>query len=55
MLVILEEFVMRRGYKYLKLDGQTCISNRQPLIDKFNKDESYFVMLFDNKSWWTWN
>ncbi|XP_073976975.1 DNA excision repair protein ERCC-6-like isoform X2 [Rhodnius prolixus] len=49
MLVILEEFVKRRGYKYLKLDGQTCISSRQPLIDKFNKDQSYFVMLLTTK------
>ncbi|KAK9500480.1 hypothetical protein O3M35_001737 [Rhynocoris fuscipes] len=49
MLLILEEYVKRRGYKHLKLDGQTCISSRQPLIDRFNTDETYFIMLLTTK------
>ena len=37
MLCILEAFVQKQGYKYLKLDGGTGISSRQPLITKFNE------------------
>lgn len=49
MLLVMEDFVRRSNYKYLKLDGQTSIGSRQPLIDKFNKDRSYFVMLLTTK------
>jgi len=37
MLCILEAFVQKQGYKYLKLDGGTGVSSRQPLITKFNE------------------
>lgn len=49
MLCILEAFVRQSGYTYLKLDGGTSISARQPLINKFNQDTSYFVMLLTTK------
>lgn len=49
MLCILEAFVRQSGYTYLKLDGGTSISARQPLINKFNEDTSYFVMLLTTK------
>ncbi|RZF48893.1 hypothetical protein LSTR_LSTR003273 [Laodelphax striatellus] len=49
MLCILEAFVKSCGYKYLKLDGGTSISARQPLIDKFNQDTSYFVMVLTTR------
>ncbi|BES98255.1 DNA excision repair protein [Nesidiocoris tenuis] len=49
MLLILEDFVKRSGYQYLKLDGTTSVSARQPLIDRFNQDSSYFVMLLTTK------
>ncbi|XP_022193380.2 LOW QUALITY PROTEIN: DNA excision repair protein ERCC-6 [Nilaparvata lugens] len=49
MLCILEAFVKSCGYKYLKLDGSTSISARQPLIDKFNQDTSYFVMVLTTR------
>ncbi|KAL1117403.1 hypothetical protein AAG570_004729 [Ranatra chinensis] len=49
MMTILEDFVSRSRYKYLRLDGMTSISSRQPLIDKFNKDPSYFIMLLTTR------
>lgn len=49
MLNILENFVNFRSYKYLKLDGSTYIGSRQPLIDKFNTNSEYFIMLLTTK------
>ena len=37
MLHILEVFVVSRGYSYVKMDGGTTISSRQPLIRRFNE------------------
>nr|CAD7435512.1 unnamed protein product [Timema monikensis] len=49
MLCILEKFVQTQGYCYLKLDGGTSISARQPLINKFNTDSQYFVFLLTTR------
>ncbi|KAJ9577602.1 hypothetical protein L9F63_005789, partial [Diploptera punctata] len=49
MLCILEAFVQKKGYKYLKLDGGTGVASRQPLINKFNEDISYFVFLLTTR------
>ncbi|XP_075232216.1 DNA excision repair protein ERCC-6-like [Lycorma delicatula] len=49
MLCIMEAFVKQSGYKYLKLDGSTSIGSRQPLINKFNQDTSYFVMILTTR------
>ncbi|XP_021935615.1 DNA excision repair protein ERCC-6-like isoform X3 [Zootermopsis nevadensis] len=49
MLCILEAFVQKQGYKYLKLDGGTGIASRQPLITRFNEDSSYFVFLLTTR------
>ncbi|XP_067005938.2 DNA excision repair protein ERCC-6 [Anabrus simplex] len=49
MLAIMEAFVQKQNYKYLKLDGATSISARQPLITKFNQDTSYFVFLLTTR------
>ncbi len=37
MLGILENFVVSRGYSYLRMDGGTSISSRQPIITTFNE------------------
>ena len=37
MLDILESFVQDRQYTYLRMDGGTSISSRQPLVMQFNK------------------
>lgn len=37
MLDILEVFVRENYYSYLKMDGTTTISSRQPLIARYNE------------------
>lgn len=49
MILILEEFLRQQNYTYLKMDGSTSVSSRQPLIDKFNRDPSYFVFLLTTR------
>ncbi|GLH06103.1 ATP-dependent helicase brm [Gryllus bimaculatus] len=49
MLCVLEAFVQKEGYSYLKLDGGTSVAARQPLINKFNQDPSYFVFLLTTR------
>ncbi|XP_014666472.1 PREDICTED: DNA excision repair protein ERCC-6-like [Priapulus caudatus] len=49
MLDILETFVRSRGYEYVRMDGKTTISTRQPLIARFNADPSIFVFLLTTK------
>lgn len=36
MLLILEAFVSSQNYNYIKIDGSTNISRRQPLIQEYN-------------------
>lgn len=49
MIVLFELFLKQQGYKYLKMDGSTSISSRQPLINKFNEDSSYDVFLLTTR------
>ncbi|KAJ1144469.1 hypothetical protein NDU88_010767 [Pleurodeles waltl] len=49
MLQILEFFLTDRNYTYLKMDGNTTISSRQPLIARFNQDTSIFIFLLTTK------
>ncbi|XP_071941445.1 DNA excision repair protein ERCC-6-like [Antedon mediterranea] len=48
MLDILEYFV-RDKYKYMRMDGTTGISSRQPAINKFNEDPSIFLFLLTTR------
>jgi len=36
MLDLLESFVQKRDYHYIRMDGATAIASRQPLIARFN-------------------
>jgi DNA excision repair protein ERCC-6 len=45
MLNIIQRFVMMKGWKFGRLDGNTSVAARQRLVDNFNSDDSYFVML----------
>ncbi|XP_069685202.1 DNA excision repair protein ERCC-6-like [Periplaneta americana] len=49
MLCILEAFIQKHNYKYLKLDGGTGVASRQPLINKYNEDASYFIFLLTTR------
>lgn len=40
MLDILEVFVKRNGYIYMRMDGGTPIGTRQPMVNKFNQVSS---------------
>jgi DNA excision repair protein ERCC-6 len=50
MLNIIERFTNMQGWKYARMDGNTSVSSRQRLVDKFNNDESYFCMLMTTKT-----
>ena len=45
MLDIIMTFVVSKGWKFGRLDGNTNVASRQRLVDTFNSDESYFGML----------
>eukprot|EP01080_Neovahlkampfia_damariscottae_P008874 gene8874-823_t len=49
MLDLFEDLMKLKKFKYLRMDGKTDISSRQNMIDKFNKDESYFIFLLTTK------
>lgn len=38
------------GYKYLRLDGTTPVNQRQYLIDKYNKNDKYFIFLLSTRA-----
>eukprot|EP00794_Sanderia_malayensis_P008716 gene8716-9647_t len=49
MLDILETFVKKCNYNYLRMDGTTSIGSRQPFVDKFNQDSSIFIFLLTTR------
>ena len=36
MLDIMEKFAQEKGYTYLRMDGGTGISSRQPMVHRYN-------------------
>jgi superfamily II DNA or RNA helicase len=50
MLDIIEEFVMIKGWRYVRLDGDTPQDRRQPLIDDFNSDPSITLFLLSSRA-----
>ncbi|XP_046572869.1 LOW QUALITY PROTEIN: DNA excision repair protein ERCC-6-like [Haliotis rubra] len=49
MLDIMEFFVQKQMYSYLRMDGTSPIASRQQLIDQFNKDPSIYVFLLTTR------
>ncbi|XP_061807656.1 DNA excision repair protein ERCC-6 [Nerophis lumbriciformis] len=49
MLHIFEAFVRQNNYTYVKMDGTTAIASRQPLIARYNEDQSIFIFLLTTK------
>ena len=48
MMEILERFVASRGYSYMRMDGQTSIASRQPMINTFNQvRRSWLLICFE--------
>ncbi|CAN8285555.1 unnamed protein product [Cochlearia groenlandica] len=46
LLDVMEDYLVFKGYKYLRLDGQTSGGDRGALIDGFNKQDSpFFIFL----------
>ena len=50
MLDIVEEFLKFKGYKFVRLDGSTAVSERQDLIDLYNNDNEIFVFMLSTKA-----
>lgn len=50
MLTILESVLQTMKIKYLRMDGQTKVDERQPMIDSFNDDTSYKVFILSTKA-----
>lgn len=49
MLTVLEKFVVKEGYSYLRMDGATLASNRQPMVEKFNNTKEIFLFLLTTR------
>ncbi|KAF9954508.1 hypothetical protein BGZ72_004540 [Mortierella alpina] len=50
VLDILESILKTMAFKYLRMDGQTKVEERQSLIDSFNEDESHKIFLLSTKA-----
>ena len=51
MLDILEDYLIYRGYKYCRIDGETFIEDRESQIELFSKNKSeYFVFLLSTRA-----
>ena len=50
MLNILENFIVSNEMPFLRIDGNTNVGSRQNLIDRFNTDESIFIMLLTTRT-----
>jgi len=50
LLDVLEKYLRIRGHRYLRLDGQTPVQERQELIEKFNRDESIFLFILSTRA-----
>jgi len=51
VLSILEDLVTLWGYKYVRLDGNTPVTERQLLIDRFNEEpDTLFIFLLSTRA-----
>src|SRR5436190_17785575 len=47
---IMEDFLLLRGYKYLRLDGSTKADDRTSLLQDFNTDPELFVFILSTRA-----
>ncbi|GBM90091.1 SWI/SNF-related matrix-associated actin-dependent regulator of chromatin subfamily A containing DEAD/H box 1 [Araneus ventricosus] len=50
VLDIVEEYMKIKSYKFLRLDGQVPVAERQILINQFNSDSSIFIFLLSTRA-----
>lgn len=50
MLDIMEHYLKIRKYGFLRLDGQTAVTDRQEMIDLYTQDPNIFVFLLSTKA-----
>jgi SNF2 family DNA or RNA helicase len=50
MLDVLEQFLALHGWRYVRLDGATKLTDRQLLIERFNRDKRIFVFILSTRS-----
>merc|ERR1719250_319733 len=50
LLDVMEKYLKIRGHRYMRLDGQTPVQERQTLIDQFNEDPEIFVFILSTKA-----
>ncbi|TWU74949.1 hypothetical protein ED733_005292 [Metarhizium rileyi] len=50
MLNIIEKCMRECGISYVRMDGETPVDQRQPMIDKFNTDSSIHVFLMTTRT-----
>lgn len=50
MLNIIEKCIRDNGISYLRLDGETPVDQRQPMIDRFNEDPKVHVFLMTTRT-----
>jgi len=50
MLDILQKYLKLRGFKFLRLDGQTPVQERGALIDQFNGDPEIFLFILSTRA-----
>lgn len=50
MLDILERYLDTRDHGYLRIDGQTAVTDRQDLIDQYMADSDMFVFLLSTRA-----
>ena len=49
MLTLIESFVQSEEYTYLRMDGNTTVKSRQPMVARFNTDKGVFLFLLTTK------
>lgn len=51
LLSILEDYLLMRGFRYLRLDGTTKAEDRGELLALFNKEDSpYFIFILSTRA-----
>ena len=51
LMSILEDYLLFRGYRYLRLDGTTKSEDRGQLLEMFNKEDSpYFIFMLSTRA-----